>query len=383
MAVKNAASVLKQPYPFYMALFDEFDPVSKKDWLKKVTADLKGKDLETLDHQWAENIRLSPFFHQEDNPSPLDPLKRNSSLSWLIGEGIEADEVETANKTLLEGLEQGVNAPELTFSKPIDPEQWASLLKGVRSDYISLFLKPMFSGTDLVTWLDGLLTYLGKEEIPPANRKGALLLADPDSDIWEMWPNLLKRLPGYCFIQADGIGLYNREDPAAEIAGLASQAYDLLKQAEASGIDPGEAHARLIIRISIGTGYFRALTKIRAFKILWANILQAKGWKADKPPFLDVHFHPSGQDADEHTNMIRSTSQAIAAVVAGADRLCIPPADWKRGVSTGQTRRIARNIHHILAMESHIGQVEDPAAGSYFLDNLSKDLAEKAFDKLA
>ena len=82
-------------------------------------------------------------------------------------------------------------------------------------------------------------------------------------------------------------------------------------------------------------------------------------------------------------NMIRAATQAMSAVIGGVDRLYIPPAN--AGVPeapTPFTRRVARNVHHILKMESFLDRVADPGAGSYYIEKLTDTLAESAWSQL-
>ena len=77
--------------------------------------------------------------------------------------------------------------------------------------------------------------------------------------------------------------------------------------------------------------------------------------------------------------MIRTTTQAMAAVIGGVRRLSLLPADAFGGDSTPFTRRMARNVQHLLRMESYLDRVVDPAAGSYYLETLTEQLAERAW----
>src|SRR5690606_19484509 len=119
----------------------------------------------------------------------------------------------------------------------------------------------------------------------------------------------------------------------------------------------------------------------RALKILWANVLEAYGVKVQMP-FIEVHFAPESQDNNINTNMIRAATQALSAVIGGADRLYVLPANAALGeASMSFTRRIARNVQHLLQMESHVDKVFDAGAGSYYIEKLTNILAEKAWAK--
>ncbi len=121
---------------------------------------------------------------------------------------------------------------------------------------------------------------------------------------------------------------------------------------------------------------------MRAFKLLWLHIL--KVWNAPLTlPATAVHFNIDAYTDDLYTNMIRATTMAMSAVLGGADRLTVLPYDAGREASAQYPpafgRRIARNVQHLLQLESGLGDIPDPAAGSYYIETLTRQLAEAAW----
>ena len=83
---------------------------------------------------------------------------------------------------------------------------------------------------------------------------------------------------------------------------------------------------------------------------------------------------------DQYTNMIRSASQGLASAIGGADIIIVNPADQMDTTGgTDFTNRIARNVQHILQMESHLNRVVDPAGGSYYVEKMTTAIAEEAW----
>ena len=130
--------------------------------------------------------------------------------------------------------------------------------------------------------------------------------------------------------------------------------------------------------IAIGKSYFVEIAKIRALKILWANVLKAYGWEATSPS-IEAHLSPSCQSDNPYQNMIAATTQAMSAVLGGVDRLTILPANAATEKADDFTRRIARNVQHLLKMEAYFDRVIDPAAGSYYIEQLTEQLAKQAW----
>ena len=134
----------------------------------------------------------------------------------------------------------------------------------------------------------------------------------------------------------------------------------------------------------IGKSYFVEIAKLRAFKILWANFLKA--WGAEPVyPVQDVRFFPGDYTGDLYTNMIRATTMAMSAVLGGANRLTVLPYDAGREAEAvyprAFARRVARNVQHLLQLESGFAELADPAAGSYYLEKLTAQLASSAWEK--
>jgi methylmalonyl-CoA mutase len=137
----------------------------------------------------------------------------------------------------------------------------------------------------------------------------------------------------------------------------------------------------LQISISIGKSYFVEIAKLRALRILWNNVLQAYGATL-APAEIVVSFTRDSQDENIHTNMIRAATQTMSAVIGGADRIYVLPANAATGVpSDAFTRRIARNVQHLLQLESYFDKVIDPAAGSYYIEKMTELLAQNAWSQ--
>jgi methylmalonyl-CoA mutase len=148
----------------------------------------------------------------------------------------------------------------------------------------------------------------------------------------------------------------------------------------ARGISPETTLAKTRIRLSVGSDYFMEIAKIRAARWLWSKVAAAYG--VENAP---VHIHASTSKwnkttYDAHTNMLRVTSEAFAAVVAGVDSLHIGPYDEISGKTDEFSRRIARNLHTILREECGLDQVIDPAGGSTYIEWLTDKIAARSWE---
>ncbi|MCB0638992.1 MAG: hypothetical protein KDC54_20325, partial [Lewinella sp.] len=155
---------------------------------------------------------------------------------------------------------------------------------------------------------------------------------------------------------------------------------EYLAQMEARGVAPAVTNAHMQFSVAVSTSYFLEIAKLRALRVLWANVLAGYGLTDVPLPKVAVHQAMESQEGDVHTNMIKAATQAMAAATGGADLLFIVPANHaRREPSTPFTRRIARNVQHLLQLESRFTNVIDPAAGSYYLEKVTTTLAEKAW----
>ena len=98
-------------------------------------------------------------------------------------------------------------------------------------------------------------------------------------------------------------------------------------------------------------------------------------------PAIEAHFSNTDFVTDPNTNMIRATTQAMSVVLGGVNRLTVLPSDAIEGEPTDFSRRIARNVQHLLTMESFMDRVVDPAKGSYYIEKLTEKIAEAAWSE--
>ena len=238
---------------------------------------------------------------------------------------------------------------------------------------MSSFRKIIYSSLFFITACGFSPLYNGNE---PSLLTGKISIQEPTSENeFVFYSRLVDR-----FGQAGDKYILNytiataKEESAEVLAHGLLQAYELL---DTTPIDQRVAVLdRLMIRVAIGASYFVEIAKLRALSILWANLAKAYGLEQGLPD-LEVVLAEASHDKNENTNMIRSTTQAMSAIIGGANRLIVRSASKECNTFT---RRIARNVQHLLKMESYLDRVVDPAAGSYYIEALTTQLAQKAWD---
>ena len=339
-------------------LFTDFPSISKATWLEKVEKDLKGKPLAELEWQLEENIRLAPFY------TTADDKKRGgfqAGNDWEVGEDIVVTDEVAANKTLLHALAHGVNAPRLVLEKNCD---WAKLLAGVHIDIIALHV------CDKANNVTAFENYVKGRELSGSYQKTDMSIAD-----------VLRLNTTFPKLRTYTTSAEFDVETTSYLANLIHTAKTFLEATLDAGGSAKQANAALQFQLSVGRQYFVAIASIRALKLLWTNILKAYQVETDTLPPIDVHIAPSAYDGEIYTNMIRASSIGLSAVVAGASRLTILPSNALKEDASEFTSRIARNVQHLMKMESYLDHVGDPAAGSYYIEQLTDRLAEEAWAK--
>jgi methylmalonyl-CoA mutase len=167
-----------------------------------------------------------------------------------------------------------------------------------------------------------------------------------------------------------------------ELAFTLADGMEYVRAAQAKGLDVDAFAPRLSFFFGIGMNFFMEVAKLRAARTLWHRIMSGFGAKSPKSLMLRTHCQTSGVSLTEHdpyNNVIRTTIEAMAAVLGGTQSLHTNSFDEAIALPTDFSARIARNTQLILAEESGIPNVADPLGGSYFVESLTKDLADRAW----
>ena len=169
---------------------------------------------------------------------------------------------------------------------------------------------------------------------------------------------------------------------ALELAFTLADGKEYVKTAIAKGMDVDDFAGRLSFFWAIGMNFYLEIAKMRAARLLWTRIM--KGFNAKKPKslMLRTHCQTSGwslTEQDPYNNVVRTTIEAMAAVFGGTQSLHTNSFDEAIALPTEFSARIARNTQLIIQEETHIPAVVDPWAGSYMMESLTQEMADKAW----
>jgi len=355
-------------------LFKEFEAVSAEAWLARITSDLKGKDPESLNHHVGESIVLSPFHHADTMTNPAGPIGRNTQGNeWLIGEAfVVREDIVSTNKSILHALENGVQAVNITIDRALDKNDFTQLFDQVEPAYIHIHFTIAVS-IDPVLILSEFVNILPDKKGDKNTFSGSVNIVGTQHSELQKWA--ITNLPNFktWFIGAPF------SDPVAQLTTMIRQGV-----ADLSASDDADIVGQLIFKVNIGTDFFLEIARLRALRIVWANVLKSYKIEPTTFPTLMVEFDPSSQTEDANQNMIRATTMAMAAALGGADLLTVLPAGAESADEDTMRfhRRIARNVQHILKMESFIDRVKDVAGGSYYVETLTTKIGEAVWKNL-
>ncbi|MDR3118739.1 MAG: methylmalonyl-CoA mutase small subunit [Mediterranea sp.] len=400
-------------------LFPDFPPVSSEQWMEKVIADLKGADYEKkLVWKTNEGFKVKPFYREEDIaglatiyalPGEYPYLRgTRKNNNWLIRQEIRVEDPKVANAKALEILNKGVDS--LSFhmkAKELDSTFIETLLNGIHAGAIELNFS-ICQGA--VVELAGLLVaYFNRKEYDFKELRGSinydyfnkmLVKGKEDGDLVPTTKALLETiqpLPLYRVLNVNALTLNNAGAYISQELGYAlAWGNEYMEQLVDAGIPAGFIAKKLKFNFGISSNYFMEIAKFRAARMLWANIVSAykpesmEGCEKTGPNGeclcsgrMQVHAETSSYNLtlfDAHVNLLRTQTEAMSAALAGVNSMTVTPFDKAYQTPDDFSERMARNQQLLLKEESHFDKVVDPAAGSYYIENLTASIARQAWE---
>lgn len=370
--------------------FKEFPEVSKADWLAKIQKDLKGRQLEDLQWHLNERIVADPFAHADDFLEVSKTLTIQPN-NWKINEKIKVADAAAGNSQALEALNFGADSLTFEFENTPSAADFFKILEGVFIEMISL----NFCGAAVQHnpgYFFGLLeAECAKRNLYKMQLHGSVAFdpaaANPKFNDWRYLLDLLdfseQNFPNFQILTIGGtVDFQSPENADSELAAILKRGNFYFEKLVERGASAEKIAARMGFEIAVGKSYFVEIAKLRAFKLLWFNALQAWGVPTDLPK-IHVSFAEKAYSDSLYSNMIAATTMAMSAVAGGTDVLTVLPYDAGRESQAAYpqsfSRRIARNVQHLLKSESGFAELADPAAGSFYIEKLTRQLADSAW----
>ena len=356
-------------------LFDDFKKVSAKEWKQNIQYELKGADYnQKLVWESPEGIKVKPFYHADDTQTRT--ADHNEVLApWKITQHIVVKDIALANKNALNAIKGGTES--ILFTLPSVNIDFKSLLANI--DYTSISIHCQFESmlTDDVEKFANS-TQIEKEHISfhidPIGQlasKGNWFI-NMGQDLQNLYSLLqipaTQRPKNIISINA---ALYQNAGGTMvqQLAYALAHANEYLNHF-GSKIDT------ITFKVAVGSNYFFEIAKIRALRRLWKLLSAEYGIVSD----CHIEAVPSKRNKtlyDYNMNMIRTTTECMAAILGGANNVCNLNYDFIYHKNNKFAERIARNQLVLLKEESYFDELQNPAEGAYYIENITDQLAEK------
>lgn len=405
--------------------FHEFTRTPKEDWAQEVSKNTALRSKETL-----ENIFLKPLYFESDtahldylqqSPAGIDCLRGAGKESYILGEWeitqkIDLPSIKESNKLLLHSLRNGQNTAAFTCSeamrqgKDVDEATEAEVASGVTIStledvahlfqHVALEAVPLFlnTGCTSVPLLSFLKAYcvdhnfdmrqltgtVGMDPLGTLAEYGRVPLSTRDLYDHLAYATRLahSNVPELKTIIVSSIPYHNSGANAVqELAYMLATGVQYIDECMKRGLSLHQVLPHMTFSFSVSSHLFMEISKLRAFRMLWANVVRAFDDTAVSVPFIHTETSRLTQSKEDmYTNALRSTVQAFASIVGGADSLHIEPYDSVTSSSSQFAHRLSRNTHLILQHETHISKVMDPAGGSWYVEAYTHELMTKAWE---
>lgn len=378
-------------------LFQNFVNHSQEQWKQQVTKDLKGKDFDkTLTWQIDKKTAILSYADSQNiNNLPLKIVQQSQfqgfTKIWSNREIIKFKSEKETNQLIINSLGAGVNSFLIDFSGVLISEiEIKKLLSNIKLSDTPFFFKVENNGLKLVNELQTIAPYLWKGGIINDILDRYFTHGILTQEDWIDQATILRKIQKQSYFKSLTISSHSFHNAGAniaqEIAYTLASAIEVIDKLSEQNNDLPEIVQKIEFSISVGTNYFGEIAKIRALKFLWKKIL-TEGYGIKDEKFLGTSLHCTtssfyNASITPNTNMLRATTEAMSAIIGGCDALSIKAYDETYQESDDFSRRIARNISTILKEESYFDKVIDPSAGSYFIESLTFQLADEAFNIL-
>ncbi|MER9895453.1 methylmalonyl-CoA mutase subunit beta [Mesorhizobium sp. M0119] len=377
--------------------------VDRQRWLALAEKALAGGSFEEkLVSHTDDAIRIEPLYERSVTAEPV--VRANPESPWIVSQRIDDPDIGRASAQALEDVAQGATGLSLVFEGapnafgyglPRTAEALEGVLDGVPLNRIQIRIDAHPWSRAVADWLVAFLTKRRSDPAklnlsfgidPAAIFAGTGRLRMSIEALQASMPQSLAHffsmgVPGV-LLEADGRVFHNAgATEAQELGTMLASAVSYLRLFEKARQPLVYAAPHIGFALSVDQDQFVSMAKVRALRRLWARVQEAC---SIPPSTASIHAETSFRmmtAADPETNILRTTIAAFAAAAGGADSIAILPHTIAHGLPAGFARRVARNAQLIMANESHIDHVADPACGSGAVEALTAELCAAAWQE--
>jgi len=386
-------------------LFSDFTAPSAQEWRDKIEVDLKGADYQKkMVWRTNEGFSMEPFYRKEDveNLATVNALpgefpyvrgNKTADNEWYVRQDIVCDCPKAANEKALDILNKGVDGLGFVIpAEKVSAEYIATLLEGIYAECVELNFKTcQCKSLELAQILVAYFQEKGykKEAIAGSINfdpiEKIISKGKDRSDLIATAKELVEVLAEYPKFRAVAVNAYTLTNAGAysyqDLGYALAWGNEYMAALTEAGVAPELAAQNIKFNLGINGVYFMEIAKVRAARMLWAQIVsQYTACKESAKMHVCAITTTYNQTVfDSYVNMLRSQTEAMSAALGGVESIVVTPFDEPYETPTDFAERIARNQQLLLKEECHFGRIVDAAGGSYFLETLTKALAEQAW----
>jgi len=389
-------------------LFQDFPPVATEQWEELILKDLKGADYQKkLMWRTDEGFQVRPYYRAEDLDS-LDYLEalpnqfpytrgfKTKDNQWNIVQEITEKDPAKANLIATNALAKGADTVSFCMKNVHSYQELSVLLQNIDLEKNAVQFRCAKSYIDLVKWF---VQYVDEQKWDKTKIAGtidfdAIIYAlkngkfyrTQETDLQEVVEllTLTSELPLFKIVNVNGLAMHSAGATIVQELGYAlSVANEYLAFATEKGIASEKIASKMQFTLSVGSNYFMEIAKLRAMRLLWTTLIEQYHPACDCAYQIVINSVASSWNKtlyDPYVNLLRSTTEAMAAALGGADSIALKPFDVAYKQEDDFSSRISRNTQIILKEESYFDKVVDPAAGSYYIENLTNSIIEYAWN---
>jgi methylmalonyl-CoA mutase len=354
-------------------LFQDFEPVSSKQWKQQIQFELNGADYnDTLIWESLEGIKVKPFYHSDDTVSTFTSNTNTTAFSIL--QQIFVHDIQMSNKKAKESLQRG--AESIHFTIESDKIDITKLMTNLPLGNIIYYFNLPFLSTEYVKILNDFATTNSYNFIIQVDPIGQLCkdgnwFENLNSDFQKL--NEISKNSSIPFLKIQS-GIYQNSG-----ANMVQQLAYTLGHVNEYFNRISAINQPITIEVAIGTNYFFEIAKLRALRLLFKTL--AKEYNHN----FDCHIiaTPTKRNKtiyDYNVNMLRTTTECMSAILGGANAISNLAYDAIYHKDNEFGDRVSRNQLLILKEESYFDKVNNPSDGSYYIESLTDQLAEKALE---
>lgn len=346
-------------------LFENFKPTSSKEWKQKIQVDLKGANYnDTLIWQTNDGINVKPFYHSDENIK-LDNTQMPKT--WSICQTIKVNTEKEANLEALDAINRG--AESILFKITSENILITELIKNIN---VPIHLETSFLSKNFTNAIVQTKHCYHHNDIIGNLAKSGNWFSSLNND-FETLNTILTTGTNLASTLSINVSLYQN----AGATSVQQLAYALAHANEYLNHFKNHFPKTIIFNVAVGSNYFFEIAKLRALRWLWDSLIAEYNISSN----CYIFAKPSKRNKtiyDYNTNMLRTTTECMSAVLGGANTISNAPYDTIYNKPNEFGNRIARNQLLILKKESYFDAVSNPSDGSYYIESLTEELAEKA-----